>query len=79
MAKKSTKKGTLIEAVAKKEEKKTINKATETLVQDIAELKEKISVHTEQIKEIEETCVKFDDRFHQLKLILQKARNRLGI
>ena len=50
MAKNSTKKGTLIDAVAKKEEQNALNNATELLTHDVTNIMNKAEVNDRRIK-----------------------------
>ena len=79
MAKNSTKKGTLIDAVAKKEEQNALNNATELLTHDVTNIMNKAEVNDRRITELELTCEDINKKLNEFKAIVDIVRGRLGV
>ena len=77
MAKESTKKGTLIDTVAKKEE--AINRVTELLTQDVTKIMKNAEINDRRITEVELTCEDFSKTINELKSIVSVIRKRMGL
>ena len=79
MVKNSTKKGTLIDAVAKKEEQNALNNATELLTHDVTNIMNKAEVNDRRITELELTCEDLNKKLNELKAIVNIVRGRMGV